>query len=625
MPSRGDINLRDTPKVHEKIKHRQDTGKVFFSFEYFPPKTPSGVDNLYDRIDRMSRVEPLFVDVTWGAGGSTSELTLEISGNIQRYFGLDVCMHLTCTNMPAGKVDDALNAAKERGIRNIVALRGDPPKGEEWHSIEGGFEHAVDLVRHIRKSFGEHFSICVAGYPEGHPAGLLEGNLTYEQELHYLKEKVEAGGNFIITQMFYDTDRFLQFVKDCRSIGIDVPIIPGILPIQNYNGFERMTKFCKTHVPDEVLKALQPIKDDDAAVKEFGIRLGIDMCRRILHSGLVPGIHFYTLNLEKAVMSIIEGLDMIPKNQSIRSLPWRPATIDRRRHEDVRPIFWSNRPKSYISRTEGWDEFPNGRWGDNRSPAFGELTEHHLLGSGGFRSKEEKEALHKAYGELNNFSDVSNVFLRYLSGEVSRLLWSESDGLAKETMVIMEPLKWLNKHGLFTINSQPRVNGVPSSDVVFGWGGPGGYVYQKAYIEFFAKREVVEALLEASKSYPLITIFAVSSKDSELLTNAKNLSSANAVTWGVFPDREIIQPTVVDPYSFLVWKQEAFSIWTELWGRLYEKDSKSQQILRHIHDNFLLVNVVDNDYVAGDIFRLFDDVVPKYSLHDGELLANHVS
>ncbi|GJD09366.1 Probable methylenetetrahydrofolate reductase [Galdieria sulphuraria] len=594
MPSRGDINLRDTPKVHEKIKHRQDMGKIFFSFEYFPPKTPSGVDNLYDRIDRMSRVEPLFVDVTWGAGGSTSDLTLEISGNIQRYFGLDVCMHLTCTNMPSGKVDDALNAAKERGIRNIVALRGDPPKGEEWHSIEGGFEHAVDLVRHIRKSFGEHFSICVAGYPEGHPAGLLEGNLTYEQELHFLKEKVEAGD-------------FCSLLKT---------VVVSVL---------RMTKFCKTHVPDEVLKALQPIKDDDAAVKEFGIRLGIDMCRRILHSGLVPGIHFYTLNLEKAVMSIIEGLDMIPKNQSIRSLPWRPATIDRRRHEDVRPIFWSNRPKSYISRTEGWDEFPNGRWGDNRSPAFGELTEHHLLGSGGFRSKEEKEALHRAYGELKNFSDVSNIFLRYLSGEVSRLLWSESDGLAKETMIIMEPLKWLNKHGLFTINSQPRVNGVPSSDIVFGWGGPGGYVYQKAYIEFFAKREVVEALIEASKSYPLITIFAVSSKDSELLTNTKNLSSANAVTWGVFPDREIIQPTVVDPYSFLVWKEEAFSIWTELWGRLYEKDSTSQQILRHIHDNFMLVNVVDNDYVAGDIFRLFDDVVPKFSLHDTELVANHVS
>jgi methylenetetrahydrofolate reductase (NADPH) len=624
MPSRGDINLRDTPKVHEKIAHKQETGKVFFSFEYFPPKTPSGVDNLYDRIDRMARVEPLFVDVTWGAGGSTSDLTLEISGNIQRYFGLDVCMHLTCTNMPAGKVDEALNAANERGIRNIVALRGDPPKGEEWHSIEGGFEHAVDLVRHIRKTFGDHFSICVAGYPEGHPAGLLEGNLTYEEELHYLKEKVDAGGNFIITQMFYDTDRFLQFVKDCRNIGIQVPIIPGILPIQNYNGFERMTKFCKTHVPDEVLKALQPIKDDDAAVKEFGVRLGIDMCRRILQSGLVPGIHFYTLNLEKSVMSIIEGLDMIPKNQSIRSLPWRPVTLDRRRHEDVRPIFWSNRPKSYISRTEGWDEFPNGRWGDNRSPAFGELTEHHLLGSGGFRSKEEKEALHKAYGELNHFSDVCNVFLRYLNGEISRLLWSESDGLAKETMVIIEPLKWLNKHGLLTINSQPRVNGVPSSDVVFGWGGPGGYVYQKAYIEFFAKREVVEALLEASKSYPMITIFAVGSKDSDWLTNAKSTSCANAVTWGVFPNREIIQPTVVDPYSFVVWKEEAFSIWTELWGRLYEKGSKSQQILQHIHDHFLLVNVVDNDYVAGDIFRLFDDVVPKLSIQDGEMFSNHV-
>lgn len=598
-----DPHLRRVPHISEKIRQRASEGRTFFSFEYFPPKTPTGVANLYERAQRMAQAEPLFCDVTWGAGGGTSELTLDLSGNIQRYMGVDVMMHLTCTNMPAGMVREGLRGAKERGIRNILALRGDPPAGKEWTKCEDGFEHATDLVRFIRQEYREYFSICVAGYPEGHPSGFLDGKLTMEEEYAHLKEKIDAGADFVITQMFYDVDAFLGFVRKCRDIGITVPILPGILPIQNYGGFKRMTGFCKTRVPQPILKALEPIKDDEAAVKQFGISLGMDMCQRILRSGLCPGVHFYSLNLEKSVMSIIDGLDLIPKTESIRSLPWRPATLDKRRLEDVRPIFWANRPMSYLERTSTWDEYPNGRWGDSRSPAYGDLTDHHLLGSGGWHSSAFKESMAKMYGELNSIEDVISVFVRFQQGQLKRLPWAEADELLSETSVISGPLQWLNRQGMFTINSQPRVNGAPSSDAAFGWGSKGGYVYQKAYVEFFAPSNIVDALFDAAPLFSSITMHAARAKDEELRSTSRGKGPC-AVTWGVFPDQEIIQPTIVDPVSFLVWKDEAFKVWTKVWAEIYSEESTSRAVLRTIHDTYYLVTMVDNDFVGGDIFAI---------------------
>ncbi|CAN8061916.1 unnamed protein product [Agarophyton chilense] len=600
----SDPNLRYLPRIADKIRHRAEENRPFFSFEYFPPKTETGVSNLYQRVERMTAVEPLFCDVTWGAGGSTSGLTLELSGNIQKYLGVDVMMHLTCTNMPSGKVLEGLEGAKTRGIRNILALRGDPPAGKEWSKCEDGFEHGTDLVRFIRANYGDYFGICVAGYPEGHPAGFLDGKITMKQEMEYLKEKVEAGADFIITQMFYDVDTFLGFVRDCRDAGITVPILPGILPIQNYNGFKRMTGFCKTYVPQAILDAMEPIKDDDLAVKDFGIRLGVDMCKRILKSGLCPGIHFYSLNLENSVMGIIDKLNLIPRTESIRSLPWRPATVDKRRNENVRPIYWANRPKSYLDRTSTWDDFPNGRWGDNQSPAYGDLSDYHLLGGGGWASATQKTEAAKLYGEIKGFDDVANVFVRFQKGELKRLPWSETEELATETSVISAPLLWLNRNGLLTINSQPRVNAAPSADVTVGWGSNGGYVYQKAYVEFFAKSEIVDAMFEAASNYPSLTIYAATAGSDELRTTAKQKSTC-AVTWGVFPDREIVQPTVVDPESFLVWKNEAFDVWTNVWADLYDENSSSRPILKELRDSLYLVNVIDNDFVGGDIFAIF--------------------
>jgi methylenetetrahydrofolate reductase (NADPH) len=205
-------------KLIDKLRAiNNDEKRPFYSFEYFPPKTAAGVANLYARIEHMAQLEPAFIDVTWGAGGTTSELTMEISANAQAYAGVDVMMHLTCTNMPQEKLRIALEDAKRAGIRNILALRGDPPRdADSFEACAGGFSYATDLVRFIRAEFGDYFCICVSGYPEGH----LECT-SLDDDLLHLKEKADAGADFIITQLFYDVDIFLQFVQRCRGIGLN--------------------------------------------------------------------------------------------------------------------------------------------------------------------------------------------------------------------------------------------------------------------------------------------------------------------------------------------------------------------------------------------------------------------
>lgn len=265
----------------------------------------------------MVALGPEFCDITWGAGGSTADLTLDIAARMQNEVGVETMMHLTCTNMPAASLDDALAKVKAAGLTNILALRGDPPKGQdEFTTVEGGFSCALDLVKHIRDTHGDHFGIAVAGYPEAHPDAIVDDAAAmadaYKADIAYLKRKVDAGADFIVTQLFYDVDVFLQFEKDCRAAGIGCPILPGIMPIQSYGGFKRMTTFCKTKVPADIEAALEAIKDDEEAVKKYGVELGTAMCRRLLDAG-VPGIHLYTLNLESTAVAILENLGLVEK------------------------------------------------------------------------------------------------------------------------------------------------------------------------------------------------------------------------------------------------------------------------------------------------------------------------
>lgn len=592
VPSSPGASVALGQPLIQKINRCLEEKKPFYSFEFFPPKTAAGAKNLFTRMHRMAQLEPMFMDVTWGAGGSTADLTLDISAQAQNFCQAEVMTHLTCTNMPITEVKRTLEKVKEAGVRNILALRGDPPKGaEQWEACEGGFEHAVDLVSYIRKEYGDYFGIAVAGYPEGHISATSPAD-----DIKYLKMKVDAGADFVITQLFYDVDVFLEWVKRCRAAGITCPIVPGIMPIQNYNGFKRMTSFCRTRVPPSILRALQPIKQDDSQVKEFGIQLAVQMCKKLHDSGFV-GLHFYTLNLERSVTRILQGVGHVRAKTS-GQLPWKQSQVSRRRREDVRPIFWANRPNSYLDRTRHWDEFPNGRWGDSSSPAFGDLSDYHLC----TYKTGPRATRRQIWGEPKEIRDVYKIFSSYIEGRVPRLPWCEN-AVQLETVPIKAMLMRMNMCGFLTINSQPRVNGAPSTDPAVGWGGPGGYVYQKAYLEFFTSKRNMERVVAAVPPGSQLQYMAVNAAG-DIRSNAPS-DTTTAVTWGVFPHQEIKQPTVVDAEAFMVWKDEAFALWQSQWAAIYPKTSPAPGVLQQVHQTFYLVNIVDNDFVHGDIFAFF--------------------
>ena len=268
--------------ISQKLAEAEKAKKPSFSFEFFPPKTAQGVQNLYDRMDRMHDFGPSFIDITWGAGGRLSHLTCEMVKAAQSVYGLETCMHLTCTDMEKSKVDAALKEAYNAGCTNILALRGDPPREKEkWKATSNQFQYAKDLVKYIRDTYGNHFDIGVAGYPEG-----SEDQDDRELLIEHLKEKVDAGGTFVVTQMFYNVDNFLEWVQKCRNRGINVPIIPGIMPIHTHAAFMRRANWVKCDIPQAWTDVLEPIKNDDSAVRDVGKELVAEMCRKMLDNGI---------------------------------------------------------------------------------------------------------------------------------------------------------------------------------------------------------------------------------------------------------------------------------------------------------------------------------------------------
>ncbi|GJN81015.1 methylenetetrahydrofolate reductase 2 [Purpureocillium lilacinum] len=582
--------------IKDMLSEAEKGAQPSFSFEYFPPKTAQGVQNLYDRIDRMYNFGPKFIDITWGAGGRIAELTCEMVLQAQSVYGLETCMHLTCTDMGLEKVNDALSRAYKAGCTNILALRGDPPRDQDkWTATEGGFQYARDLVKHIRATYGNHFDIGVAGYPEG-----CDDNKNEEELLDHLKEKVDMGATFIVTQMFYDADNFIRWVGKVRERGITIPILPGIMPIATYASFLRRANHMQCRVPPEWMRVLEPVKNDDVAVREIGKSLVAEMCRKLLANG-IHHLHFYTMNLAQATRMVLEELNWAPSAERPlqHALPWKQSKALGRRDEDVRPIFWRNRNKSYVLRTQDWDEFPNGRWGDSRSPAFGELDAYGIGLTG------TNEANRKKWGEPTTVRDIANTFVKYLDQEIDSLPWSESP-LTGEADAIRADLVALNKRGLLTINSQPAVDGVKSSHPVHGWGPSNGYVYQKAYLELLVPPAIIDQMISRIDSKPTLSYYAVT-KDGELKTNAPS-DGPNAVTWGVFPGKEIVQPTIVESVSFLAWRDEAFRLGTD-WAHCFDSNTPSRALIDKIMNEWYLVNVVNNDFHENHtIFELFKDL-----------------
>ena len=289
-----------------KIKALLNKNRPAFSFEFFPPKDDEGFARLFDTIEQLVPSKPIYVSVTYGAGGSTRTKTIDLVGRIKNEIGLESMAHLTCVGSEAEEIKGILEILRDRGIENVLALRGDPPKGEEkFLKHEKGFGYGNELVEFIKKDFD--FCVGVAGYPEGH----LECPDKAEDLLN-LKRKVDAGADFIVTQLFFDNKFYFDFIEKARALGIRVPIIPGIMPILNVKQIKRFTKMCGATLPDALLSKLDTVQDDPEAVRRVGIDHATAQCEKLVTEG-APGIHFYTLNRSNATLKILENLNNLVK------------------------------------------------------------------------------------------------------------------------------------------------------------------------------------------------------------------------------------------------------------------------------------------------------------------------
>ncbi|KPI42172.1 Methylenetetrahydrofolate 1 [Cyphellophora attinorum] len=652
--------------------------QAYFSLEFFPPKTQAGFNNLQSRLSRMATaLKPLYVTVTWGAGGSTSAKSLELAEVTQRQLGLPTVLHLTCTNMRRSMVDEALEACKELGIRNILALRGDPPREEyrEESPPRNGssspkpdeFVWAIDLVKYIRKKHGDYFALGVAGYPEGHAdeSHPEAGKQSVEHDLPYLVDKLR------------EKTAHIQDRRRQRSIYSDTDH-PRLMPIQSYQIVKRITKLSHATLPKDIADRIEKVKDDDNAVKRVGVDIMSELVEQIRAlpqpEGLPRGLHFYTLNLEKSVAFILERCHLLPhlneaspdegsdsdvvqdndyvlvsndvappsqprisrrRASSVNAQPttvlsWTAALLEAENRTGI-PAADPNRKHSLlISEGQGslgreatWDDFPNGRWGPAHSPAYGEIDGY------GPSLKVGPATARKLWGSPTSPEDVTSMFSRLITGDLASIPWSDEvdptaglhgpGSLRAETSVIREQiLDLIQRKHYWTLASQPAVDGARSNDEVFGWGPRDeGFVFQKAFVEFFCSRSEWEnvlrkKLVETPQDHLswMKTDAEGVYESSDNITNGASKpgrssskrvpgqSGVNAVTWGVFRGKEIVTPTIIESESFRAWGEEAFAIWAE-WRRCYARGSSEEQTLEALRKDLVLVNVVGQDYVGG--------------------------
>lgn len=701
---------------------------TYFSLEFFPPKTQAGFANLQARLTRMTTAfRPLFVTVTWGAGGSTSTKSLELAEICQRQLGVPTVLHLTCTNMTQSIIDEALEECRSAGIRNVLALRGDPPREEYKDPVtdsspnhtpaeEEEFVWAVDLVKYIRRKHGDYFCIGVAGYPEGHAdeSHPEAGKQNVERDLPFLAEKTKAGADFIMTQLTYDADAYSRYEKRLREyadkeskaeIFKTIPIIPGLMPIQSYQIVRRITKLSHAKVPEDISARIEAVKNDDEQVKQVGVDIISELVGKIRDlpqpTDLPRGLHFYTLNLEKSVAYILERCGLLPSPQgqdssttsddsdvavdgtdmpaqpvttgtqptdksqrqfrrrasSVNAQPHNRVIVDRTksppvpedsedktqaptlttRHSVADP--GSGVPASKATRTQNllisegqgslgreatWDDFPNGRWGPSHSPAFGEIDGY------GPSLKVGPITARKLWGYPKSKEDITTLFRRHVNNDLHSVPWSDDvdadapsntgeGALRAETEVIKKELSALIEKGYWTLASQPAVDGVRSDHPVFGWGPKGeGFVFQKAFVEFFCPRDVWPAvkqkLIDASEedfswmavdhngTFESTDTVSDSRKAKGHDASSKRTpgtSGVNAVTWGVFRGKEIATPTIIEAESFQAWADEAYSIWAE-WRRCFPRGSEEEKCLDRCRQDVVLVNVVGQRYVREE-------------------------
>ncbi len=290
------------------------TARPFFSFEFFPPKDEDGSAHLFAVIQTLLPLRPAFVSITYGAGGSTRERTVALAKRIQAETGLTVMAHVTCVGSPRAELRALFDDLSRAGIRNVLALRGDPPKGSErFEAVPGGFSHASEMIAMLKKNYD--FCIGAACYPETHVEAA-----SAQHDVDALRAKVDAGADFLISQLFFDNDRYGEFTARARAAGITVPILPGLMPITNYQQVARFTSAIGASIPPKLLRELEARRDDAKAVEDLGVAYAALQATELLQRG-VPGVHFYTLNRSPATRAIVSAL--------IAGSAWRPTFSER--------------------------------------------------------------------------------------------------------------------------------------------------------------------------------------------------------------------------------------------------------------------------------------------------------
>jgi methylenetetrahydrofolate reductase (NADPH) len=284
-------------RIDEILEERRPV----FSFEFFPPKSEEGMENLWRAASELKHDEPAFVSVTYGAGGSTRDRTITIVKRIKQELGLEAMAHFTCVDATVDDLRATLDQMRDAGIENVLALRGDPPRGvTEWTPTEGGLTYSTELIELIESEYD--FAIGAACFPEIHPAAT-----DMDSDIGFLKKKVDAGARFLITQLFFDNELYFDFVERARAAGIDVPIIPGVMPVTNFGQIKRFTELCGASLPAHLECELEARQHDPDAVRDLGVAYATLQCSELLARG-APGIHFYVLNRAPVARSVLAAL-----------------------------------------------------------------------------------------------------------------------------------------------------------------------------------------------------------------------------------------------------------------------------------------------------------------------------
>lgn len=558
------ITPMTTPLLTDLIRSQE---APWFSCEFFPPRTSDGYANLLNRAKRLVALGALFVSVTWGAGGSTCNESLELALSFQKELGVPVVLHLTCTNMSQEILDNTLTRAHEGGIRNILALRGDRPRSDYAEKSE--LTWAEDLVQYIRSKYSpEDFCIGVAGYPEGF-ADSLAMNQSVEHDIPYLVNKIKAGGQFIMSQLFYNESKFEQYTARLHEFPElrDIPILPGIMPVNSYRGLLRSCKLSHASLPSNILNDLDSIdKQDDHAVKAYGVELLTSIITDLKEKG-ISGFHFFTLNLEKSLSQVVVNCGLSSS---------------------------SNAPLKLI------DEFPNGRYTDTSSAAFGEID-----GYGPVVHGTAQGSANPSWPSINSVKDISRFFIGHITNELPEFPFSDQP-LNAETGLIQEDLIELNRRGYWTLSSQPAISKADSSDNIFGWGPQGGQVWQRAFVEMFVDAEVWKSVKLPTKG--LTWYAAYETGDIESGGDSPNVK--NVVTWGVWPSSKA-HSTIISADSFTAWRDEAFSV-LRAWQDLYPSDLAAFRALAAARKR-VLVTFISSDAEDEDGLWKFLAELPEVS------------